>query len=132
MVRPSLVPSAAVMVSLLLLTYTGVSLARTLGFDNENFDNSFNKRNSWWSKKSVDTSSDLTPVLPDASIEAGDMDENPDAYTKLYGCYVATCVPEFIACARRSRTTSTFEMCKLEHRTCAMRCWELANDDAAK
>ncbi|PVD22722.1 hypothetical protein C0Q70_15978 [Pomacea canaliculata] len=54
------------------------------------------------------------------------------AFLCLAGCYVATCVPEFIACARRSRTTSTFEMCKLEHRTCAMRCWELANDDAAK
>ncbi|KAK7477351.1 hypothetical protein BaRGS_00031416 [Batillaria attramentaria] len=44
------------------------------------------------------------------------------------GCYVASCVPEFIGCARRSRTRTSFDMCKYEHRACAMRCWELAHE----
>ena len=45
-------------------------------------------------------------------------------------CYTSSCVPEFIGCAARSRTTGSFKLCKLEHRACAMHCWELAKDDS--
>lgn len=116
------------MVTFILLTHTGLSVARTLGLGDSILSDSLDKRNSWWSKKSVDSSSDFSAILPEPSIDESDLEGSPDAYTKLYGCYVASCVPEFIGCARRSRTRSSFDTCKYEHRACAMHCWELAHE----
>ncbi|XP_070194467.1 uncharacterized protein [Littorina saxatilis] len=130
MIVPRSVPSAVMVATVILLSHTGVTLARTLGLQSDNLSEFLSKRNSWWSKKSVDSSSDFTPVVPEIDIDARDLeDRSPDAYTQLYGCYTSSCVPDFIGCAARSRTTSSFEVCKLEHRACAMHCWELANDD---
>ncbi|XP_076441522.1 uncharacterized protein LOC143280672 [Babylonia areolata] len=125
------VPSAFLLLTAILLSHTGLTVARTLGLGSEDdFADVLSKRNSWWSKKSVDASSDFPSIDPDSEIDASDDgDGSSGAYIKLYGCYTSSCVPDFIGCATRSRTTATFEMCKLGHRACALHCWDYSTNE---
>lgn len=123
------VPSAILVATIIVLSHTGNSLARNLGLQGDGY--LLSKRNSWWSKKSVDSSSDFSQLIPDTNIDTTAFDENnSDASSQLYGCYTASCVPEFIACAAKTKTAGSFEICKLQHRACAVHCWELTNEES--
>ncbi|XP_041359582.1 uncharacterized protein LOC121375926 isoform X2 [Gigantopelta aegis] len=109
MLKTSWIHITAVLILGLLLAQTGLSFAKSLGVNEDSWLQDVEKRNSWWSKKSVN---EYGPV------------EQDDYYKS---CYVETCVPDFISCAKRSRTQKSFTSCKLDHRLCAINCWTLVS-----
>ncbi|XP_060072295.1 uncharacterized protein LOC132552168 [Ylistrum balloti] len=94
--------------------------SRSLSTD-EYFPNTIFKRNSWFSKKSMEdlppTSQkhdDITPMQVKTGCEEA---------LSVYRCYADMCVPEFVECSRTSMSNDVYEMCKLEHSMCASRCF---------
>ncbi|XP_033737198.1 uncharacterized protein LOC117325218 [Pecten maximus] len=94
--------------------------SRSLSTD-EYFPNTIFKRNSWFSKKSLDNLSpasqkevDITPMQVTNGCEEA---------LSVYRCYADMCVPEFVECSRTSMSNDLYEMCKLEHSMCASRCF---------
>lgn len=77
---------------------------------------SINKRNAWWSKKSV-------PFQPMSAfnLELQGLDESRDAQDIL-GCYADQCVTDLVWCAREAQSKPEFLQCQLQHRLCLTRC----------
>ncbi|ESO94513.1 hypothetical protein LOTGIDRAFT_161214 [Lottia gigantea] len=103
----------------------GLSFARSLSPLDDNYwlDN-LDKRNSWWSKKSVDDFNNIS--------QQGDTIEDnqrEDSSASLYSCYVENCVPDFIACSKTSSSKSEFKTCKIQHRVCSRQCWTISRPD---
>ncbi|RUS73997.1 hypothetical protein EGW08_018246 [Elysia chlorotica] len=136
---------------LLTLSYIDVCAAKSFVLQDEYMptDRALVKKNSWWSKKSLDSATDYTRLLkadyPREETSVDDSDPAPvdlaygtDAISELYGCYITTCVPEFVHCAQRSRKQSstlaslgltgrsdlTFSQCRRNHQLCALECHE--------
>ncbi|XP_046332613.1 uncharacterized protein [Haliotis cracherodii] len=109
---------SALLPLVVLLSHTGLSFARSLSLDDTYWVDNVDKRNSWFSKKSLD---EFGPLSNAAS--AISQQTEGDHSRQLYSCYVETCVPDFIICAKRSRTQRGFSMCKMDHRVCAVECW---------
>ncbi|GFR58668.1 hypothetical protein ElyMa_000037100 [Elysia marginata] len=127
-------------------TCSYVCAAKSLGLQDNYWptDAALSKRNSWWSKKSLDSSSDFNTLLEEPPAdemnldgrEPADFDYGRDPISELYGCYTTTCVPEFVHCAQRSKTHSstlthlgltdrshlTFSQCRRNHKLCALNC----------
>ncbi|CAL1546850.1 unnamed protein product [Lymnaea stagnalis] len=106
--------------------------AKALGLD-ENYwslTNEVGKRNSWWSKKSLESAPDYQRLLKEATYRDASLDspsaaesETEDNISSLYSCYVQTCAAEFIQCAQGSRTFSVYSECKARHHLCSLQCW---------
>ncbi|XP_076462817.1 uncharacterized protein LOC143295137 [Babylonia areolata] len=129
-----IVPFALIAVVVTFVSHTGMTSARATGLQRDALSQLLSKRNSWWSKKSVDSSSDFPAFVPDTSIDAEDVAENSpeeeeDTQFFVAVCYSSSCVPEFTACATHSRTTAAFDLCRLQKRQCALRCFQLLQDD---
>ncbi|XP_064606998.1 uncharacterized protein LOC135471629 [Liolophura sinensis] len=112
-----------------VLLHTGWSEGKSLSENNDDvLESVLAKRNSWWSKKSMDSISDLAS---DNSFH--NEDSKCESSQALFGCYVDACVPQFVACARRSLSSVGFDSCKVKHRICAVRCMtEASLDDIAR
>ncbi|XP_041359581.1 uncharacterized protein LOC121375926 isoform X1 [Gigantopelta aegis] len=129
MLKTSWIHITAVLILGLLLAQTGLSFAKSLGVNEDSWLQDVEKRNSWWSKKSVN---EYGPVEQDDYYKNHDLTSKGTGLTtrsstELYSCYVETCVPDFISCAKRSRTQKSFTSCKLDHRLCAINCWTLVS-----
>lgn len=98
-------------------------------------DRNILKRNSWWSKKSVDSA----PRYPQYkelrdSPYTEDYEDLPeeDAEPKLlssYECYTDSCFPDFLLCVSRADDVSRLARCNRLHRLCAGRCLVVSPDD---
>ncbi|XP_069128555.1 uncharacterized protein [Argopecten irradians] len=118
--------------SVVLILALAVSLqihfaeSRSLSTD-EYFPNTIFKRNSWFSKKSLDN----LPPSPQKELEINPMQVSSQCEDVLsvYRCYADMCVPEFVECSRSSMTNDLYEMCKLEHSMCASRCFNGSGAD---
>ncbi|KAL8576495.1 hypothetical protein ACOMHN_003053 [Nucella lapillus] len=123
---------AVLAVVIVLLSHTGMTSARSTALQRGPLTRLLSKRNSWWSKKSVDASSDFAPgIIPEASLEAQDLENSSDGNSELFLCYMSSCVPSFTACATRSRTTNSFNACQMKHRHCAVRCLQMVEVDSS-
>ncbi|KAK3786955.1 hypothetical protein RRG08_037420 [Elysia crispata] len=133
---------------LLTLSYIDVCTAKSFVLQDDYMptDSALVKKNSWWSKKSLDSASDYNRLLKDYPREETSVDGREpvpagveygtDAVSELYGCYITTCVPEFVRCAERSRSHSStlaslgltdrsdlsFSQCRRNHQLCALEC----------
>ncbi|OWF42458.1 uncharacterized protein LOC110461030 [Mizuhopecten yessoensis] len=112
--------SAVLIIALSVSLQIHFAESRSLSTD-EYFPNTIFKRNSWFSKKSMDN-------LPPASQKQIDitpmqMESGCEEALSVYKCYADVCVPEFVECSRTSMSNDLYEMCKLEHSMCASRCF---------
>ncbi|XP_055886866.1 uncharacterized protein LOC106064171 [Biomphalaria glabrata] len=114
----------------LTLSQSDVASAKSLGLEQDYWSNTqeMSKRNSWWSKKSLDSSPDYQRLLQESNYKDSEQDSNDDNdpesnVASLYSCYVQTCAPEFVQCAKTSRTRKGFSACKAKHHLCALQCW---------
>lgn len=79
------------------------------------------KRNSWWSKKSLDN-------LPNYQNEISYQDNNRgcEDILDVFKCYSQLCVPDFVTCSRSD--DEIYHMCKVEHDLCSARCYSSGSD----
>lgn len=141
---------------LLALSHIDVCAAKSLGLQDDFWptDRDLSKRNSWWSKKSVDSVPDYSRLLEESPEEDNSMDGgNPigfeygtDTISELFGCYTTTCVPEFVLCAQHSkshissptlthlgltdRSNLSFSQCRRNLKLCALNCGASATKSA--
>ncbi|KAH9504163.1 hypothetical protein Btru_065163 [Bulinus truncatus] len=113
-----------------LWTTQHMTSAKSLGLEQDYWSNvgEIGKRNSWWSKKSLESTPDYQRLLQDSAYKESDQDSSdetePDTnIPSLYSCYVQTCAPEFVQCAKNSRSHQGFSACKAKHHLCALQCW---------
>ncbi|KAH3695928.1 uncharacterized protein LOC127862006 [Dreissena polymorpha] len=114
-----LVGAAALLVITLTTLQIGITDARSLTADDGLFPENINKRNTWWSKKSLDTMN----TIPHSNYDNADFEFNQcqDAL-EVYSCYVNKCVQSFFTCSRQSVSEELFGACKMVHRMCAKSC----------
>lgn len=135
MFRSVVVPSSVIVTVIALLTISqlGKSSARSLGLKQGYWPSSddISKRNSWWSKKSLDSSPDYQTLVQDADTDreiTSDARSQP-SYSSLFMCYVRECVPKFVQCAQNSATREDYSDCKKRHEVCGMICGATSTEE---
>lgn len=103
----------------LISTQLGPTESRSISDDQGFFSAPILKRNTWWSKKSLDAMETIpqTSFDSDAS-QFGQCQGIIDVYT----CYVDRCVQSYVTCARQAGTDELFSACKMLHKMCASSC----------
>lgn len=130
MFRPGLLRFSAVLaiITFLTLSQIEVSSARSMGLSDDYWSTAddLNKRNSWWSKKSLESAPDYTtftgPAYKEPSLDLTADSSAVDISSSLYGCYTESCLPEFLNCAALSRSYKSLGRCRVTHRICASSC----------
>lgn len=130
MLRPGLLRSSAILtlITFLTLSQIEVSSARTLGLPDEYWSTvqEVNKRNSWWSKKSLESAPGYTtftePAYKEPPVDLTADSSAMDISSSLYGCYTQSCLPEFLSCSGLSRTYKALGRCRVSHLICASTC----------
>ncbi|XP_053393962.1 uncharacterized protein LOC128555523 [Mercenaria mercenaria] len=102
-----------------LASQIGHSDARTLSTDEDFFSAPIIKRNTWWTKKSIDA----MDTMPQTNFDPQESQYGKcqDAI-EVYSCYVGRCVQSFVTCARQAETDELFSACKMLHKMCASSC----------
>ncbi|XP_052774367.1 uncharacterized protein LOC128212975 [Mya arenaria] len=104
---------------LLTSSQIGSTHARSLTGEDGFFPENLIKRNTWWSKKSLN----VMDTIPHTSFETGNSEYSPCQETiEIYSCYVTKCVQSFVTCARQSGSEEVFGACKMLHKMCAGSC----------
>ncbi|VDI28018.1 uncharacterized protein LOC143062870 [Mytilus galloprovincialis] len=116
--------SCCFLIWMLLVCPIGVTEARSIS-DEEYFPMSLEKRNSWWSKKSLENVPNYQNGL---SLQ--DTDIGCEAVIDVFKCYSQYCVPDFVACSRES--DDIYDMCKVEHDLCASKCFDSGSDQVKR
>lgn len=104
---------------LIISTQLGTTHGRTLSTDDGYFAAPVLKRNTWWSKKSLDALD---------TIQHNNLNLNQETNGKcqealaVYACYVERCVPSFVTCSKNSETDEVFQACKVLHKMCSATC----------
>ncbi|XP_060556019.1 uncharacterized protein LOC132716712 [Ruditapes philippinarum] len=114
-----IVGTTLLLVIFFLASQIGNSDARTLSTDDDFFSAPLIKRNTWWTKKSVDS----MDTIPQTNYPPEDSQYGKcqDAI-EVYSCYVERCVQSFVTCARQAETEELFSACKMLHKMCASIC----------
>lgn len=103
----------------LISTQIGHTEARSLSDDQGFFSAPIIKRNTWWTKKSLDA----MDTIPQTNFEPEDSQFGKcQEAIDVYSCYVERCVQSFVTCARQAGTEELFSACKMLHKMCASSC----------
>ncbi|XP_023240182.1 uncharacterized protein LOC111638670 isoform X1 [Centruroides sculpturatus] len=82
-----------------------------------NWKESMDKRNTWWTKKSV----------PEEELQLDITDKESSLYITVLssvGCYINSCIPSFLQCCHSAEIKQNFLRCKQLHRRCIMNCFK--------
>lgn len=113
---------SCMLIWILLVSPIGISEGRSVAGE-EYFPMSLEKRNSWWSKKSLEN----IPNYHNENLLNEGQQQNCDMAIDIFKCYSEICVPDFVACSRSS--DDVYEMCKIEHTLCTSRCFNPDTDN---
>ncbi|KAL4236057.1 hypothetical protein ACF0H5_004443 [Mactra antiquata] len=103
----------------LISTQIGHTEGRTLTRENDFFPTPFIKRNTWWTKKSMNN----MDARPQNNFEPVDQSYNKcQDSLEVYVCYVEKCVVSFASCARQADSEELFSACKVLNNMCASSC----------
>ncbi|XP_061175407.1 uncharacterized protein LOC133184375 [Saccostrea echinata] len=110
-------------VLLMTIFVIGLTESRTISEDNF-YPGSLAKRNSWWSKKSLD---DNAVKLRDNRLS----EDGCDCHTSLriHKCYATHCVTGFLHCLREAISEQHYSICHEEHNLCLSKCYRLEEDN---
>ncbi|KAL5016119.1 hypothetical protein ScPMuIL_005708 [Solemya velum] len=122
--KPSIPMSAVLLAAFVIVSVIDISDTRSLEDEDSFFSGPMIKRNSWFSKKSLE---DIQSISNNQRYNA----ENRQCRAALttYKCYAERCVPTFVDCARDSISDESYEACKLEHRVCASECEDITAEE---
>lgn len=131
---------AIVIVLLSLVTYASSKSLSQLSNDNMNQIHSLQKRNAWWTKKSVDMKRNYQTLDSDKTLasvwdrvgnqplfkvaQSASQPENNSRLQLAIGCYTSLCIPDFVICVKDSTTQTEIDSCRLYHGSCAQDCFE--------
>lgn len=114
-----IVGATFLMVIIFVTTQIENTEARTLSANEDFFTAPLIKRNTWWTKKSVDT----MDRIPETQFEPDDPQYGKcEDALEVYSCYVERCVQSFVTCARQASSEELFSACKMLHKMCASTC----------
>jgi hypothetical protein len=124
-------------IALLTISQLGVCSARSLvlkdGYLSAAED--ISKRNSWWSKKSLDSVPDYNRIIQEPAYDDIAMGANSDrhsqspGYSSLFSCYIKDCVPRFVQCAQIAVTENEYAECKRRHELCGTICGSISEEE---
>lgn len=103
----------------LISTHIDAIHARSVSNVDDIFSDPVVKRNTWWTKKSLDA----LDTIPRANnnVERTKTSDCQEA-VEVYACYITKCVPPYVTCARQTTGSELFEACQILHKLCASSC----------
>lgn len=129
---------AIIIVILSLVTYASSKSLSQLSNDNLNQRHLLQKRNAWWTKKSVDMKRNFENIddktfanvwdsvgnKPSFKVGETGVSDTDSRLQLAIGCYTSLCIPDFVICVRDSVTQTGLDTCRLYHGSCAQECFD--------